>query len=535
MKKKIFIALMISLGFNASAQTLKDAIRLNENEQHDDASAMYKSMISLEPTKGDYYYYWGNNLMDADKADSAAIIFSEGLKKEPGNLLLQIGNAELKLSAGNLAEGKASIEAAVKSAGPKNASILIVAAEALIRHKKAQDLMTARVYLDAALKLDAKNPLIYNLIGDIYSEENNGSEAAKYYNQALEKESKYIKSVFHKGQLYKRSMSYEIAIIEFNNALGLDPKFAPAYRELGECYYKLRKPEQAKENYKKYLELSKNNNNARLRYASFLYQSAEYNDAGFELSLITKVDSSNLSMMRMMAYVNYELGKNDTALKTITKVFAITAEDTTKRIGKDYSYYGKILAKGGNAEVGTAYIQTALTIDPKQGELYDDLADMYNKQKKYDLSAFTYEAKINNTAKSTITDYFNMGRAWYNAKSYVKADSAFAKVIEINPAWPNGYLWRARACSQIDNNAKDGLAKPYYEKFIELANADAANIGKQKTNLVESNRYMALVSFYNAKDCNLSIDFWNKVLEIDPLNKEAKEYLGTIKTSKDCK
>ena len=39
MKKKIFIALMMSLGLNASAQTLKDAIRLNENEQHDDASS----------------------------------------------------------------------------------------------------------------------------------------------------------------------------------------------------------------------------------------------------------------------------------------------------------------------------------------------------------------------------------------------------------------------------------------------------------------------------------------------------------------
>lgn len=534
MKKKIFIALMISLGLNASAQTLKDAIRLNENEQHDDASSAYKQLITLEPTKGDYYYYWGNNLMDADKADSATIIFSEGLKKEPSNLLLQIGIAELKLAAGNLNEGKAAIEATVKTAGPKNASILVVAAEALIRHKKAQDLMLARVYLDAALKLDAKNPLTYNLIGDIYSEENNGSEAAKFYNKALEKEAKYIKSVFHKGQLYKRSMSYETAIVEFNSTLSLDPNFAPAYRELGECYFKLRKPELAKENYKKYLELSKNNNSARLRYASFLYQSGEYNDAGFELSLITKVDSTNLGMMRMMAYVNYELGKNDTALKTINKVFDITAEDTTKRIGKDYSYFGKILAKGGNAEMGTTYIQTALSIEPKQGELYDDLADMYNKQKKYDLSALTYEAKINNSAKAAITDYFNMGRAWYNAKNYIKADSAFAKVTEINPAWPNGYFWRGRANAQIDNTAKEGLAKPHYAKFIELASADAANLTKQKTNLVEANSYLAFAAFV-AKDCSLSIEYWNKVLEIDPSTKQAKDSIEAIKASKDCK
>lgn len=75
MKTKIFIALMMGLGLNASAQTLKDAIRLKENEQHDDASSAYKQLIALEPTKGDYYYYWGNNLLDADKADSAAMIF----------------------------------------------------------------------------------------------------------------------------------------------------------------------------------------------------------------------------------------------------------------------------------------------------------------------------------------------------------------------------------------------------------------------------------------------------------------------------
>ena len=535
MKRGILITFLITLYFSANAQTLKDAIRLNENEQHDEASGVFKQLIALEPTKGDYYYFWGNNLLDADKADSAAIVFSEGLKKEPGNLLVQIGTAELKLVEGNLAEGKVAIEAAVKTAGPKNATIMVVAAEALIRYKKAQDLMLARVYLDAALKLDAKNPLTYNLIGDIYSEENNGSDAAKYYNQALEKDGKYIKSVFHKGQLYKRSMSYEIAIAEFNTTLSLDPNFAPAYRELGECYYKLRKPEQAKENYKKYLELSKNNNSARLRYASFLYQSAEYNDAGFELSSITKVDSTNLGMMRMMAYVNYELGKNDTAIKTITKVFAITVEDTTKRIGKDYSYFGKILAKGGNSELGTTYIQTALTIDPRQVELYDDLADMYYKQKKYDLIALTYEAKINNSAKASITDYFNMGRAWYNAKNYVKADSAFAKVSEINPTWPNGYFWRGRANAQIDNTAKEGMAKPHYAKYIELAIADTANISKQKNNLVEAYRYLALIAYYNSKDCKLSIDYWNKILELDAVNKEAKEFIKTISTSKDCK
>ena len=57
MKKRILIAVLMTIGFSVEAQTLKDAIRLNENEQHDEASSVYQALITSEPTKGDYYYY----------------------------------------------------------------------------------------------------------------------------------------------------------------------------------------------------------------------------------------------------------------------------------------------------------------------------------------------------------------------------------------------------------------------------------------------------------------------------------------------
>ena len=86
-------------------------------------------------------------------------------------------------------------------------------------------------------------------------------------------------------------MAWEGAAGEFQNALKIDPNFAPAYRELAEVFYLQKKIEDAKTNYKKYLELSKNNASARLRYASFLYFSKSYPEALAELNQITKVDS----------------------------------------------------------------------------------------------------------------------------------------------------------------------------------------------------------------------------------------------------
>ncbi len=534
MNKIISVASLLLFSLATNAQTLKEAIRLNDNEQQDAASAVFQSLLIKEPANGTNYYFFGKNLIDAEKPDSAKMIFDQGLKVEPTNPLNLIGQAELKLQQGNMAAAKPLIDQALQMGAGKNSLVLMEAGEAYVHFKKAKDLMTAQVLLEQAVKLDPKNPEVYNKLGDLFSELNNGTDAANNYNKALDLDKNQLKAVLHKGQLYKQATNYEGATAEFQNALVIDPNFAPAYRELGEVNFKQRKLDKAKEFYKKYLDLSKNNTNARLRYAYFLYESNSYIDATAELNKITNVDSTNLGMMRVMAYSYYEVGKNDTALKTITKVFDITAKDTTRRLSRDYSYYGKILAKAGNDSLGAAYVRNAISYDPKQGELYDDLADIFTRTKKYSQLAQVYADKIAAVTKPITSDYFNLGKAWYNAKDYPKADSALAKVNELNVSWAPGYFWRGRANAQLDPDAKSGIAIPHYQKYIELAEADTANIAKYKSNLVEANSYLAFSAFVK-KDCKKSIEYWNKVLAVDPTIDQAKKAIESIKTSKDCK
>ena len=99
----------------------------------------------------------------------------------------------------------------------------------------------------------------------------NGTLSADYYNKALELDKTSVRAIVSKGRLYKRSTNYEGAAEEFQRAVQIDSSYAPAHRELGEAYFKLGKLEKAKAEYRKYLELSKNNCGARIRYASFLY------------------------------------------------------------------------------------------------------------------------------------------------------------------------------------------------------------------------------------------------------------------------
>ncbi len=533
MTKSLFASVFLLTANILNAQTLKEAIRLNENEQQDAASAVYQKLISAEPTNGNNFYYYGENLIDADKLDSAKTIFEKGLQADPANPINNIGLAELKLLQGNITEAKTLIDDAVKKGNNKNALLLMEAAEAYT-HYKQKDLISALALLDQAVKLDPKNPEVYNLMGDVYSEQNNGTLAASNYNKAIDLDKNQVKPLLHKGQLYKRSNNYDGSAAEFQNALKIDPNFAPAYRELGEVSFKQRKLTEAKEYYKKYLELSKNNTGARLRYIYFLYESTSYNDAVAEMNLITKVDSTNLGMMRIFSYVTYEAGRNDTALKTINKVFEITSTDTSRRFARDYSYMGKILAKAGNDSIGAGYVQSALNMDPKQAELYDDLADIYNRTKTYDKLAQTYSNKIANVNKPTSADYYNLGKAWYSAKDYMKADTAFIKVTELNPTWPNGFFWRGRSNFQQDLDAKKNIAGPYFEKFLELAYTDTVYIGKNKGYVIEANRYLAFAAFV-MKDCPKAISFYTKILELDPMDKPAKDASESVKKSKDCK
>lgn len=534
MKNTIIIALLTFLSGTIYSQSLKEAIRLNENEQQEAAEAMYQQLLKTEPNNGTLYYYYGENFIDAENTEKATEAFQKGLEKDPMNPLNLIGQAEIKLMAGDLAGAKLLIDKAVMMGNGKNALVLMEAGEAYIVYKKAQDLISAQNYLESAAKLEPKNPEVYNLLGDLYSELNNGTMAATNYNKALDLDKNQVKALLHKGQLYKRATNYDGAIIEFENAIKIDVNFAPAYRELGEVYFAQKKTTEANTSYKKYLELSKNNTFARLRYAFFLYNSEDYKGAQAELNLVNKVDSTNLYMMRIMAYVAHENALNDTALKTIHKVFSITEADTSRRYGKDYAYYGKILSASGNDSLAVVYLEKAVSIDARNAELYDDLAKMAMKLKNYDLAIQTYRSKISNVAKVISADFYNLGKVLYSNKNYLEADSAFSKVTELSPSWPYGHIYRGRALSQQDSMFTTNAALPHYQKFIELTSVDEASITKYSRELIESNSYIA-VSYLRQKDLKKSLEYWNKVLAIDPKVQQAIDAIKIIKESKENK
>ena len=151
--------------------------------------------------------------------------------------------------------------------------------------------------------------------------------------------------------------------------------------------------------------------------------------------------------------------------------------------------------------------------------------------KKYDKAIEDFNLKIS-LKKAVPNDYYNLGKVYYNTKSWGKADTTLMYYSTLMPEHIQGYLWRAYALVNIDSTAKLGLAKPVYEAIIEKAKTDTVKNAKELMVAYLYLAYYNLVQFKDTKDQQFklkSIEYCNKVLAIqspDPGNTEkAKAYL----------
>ena len=537
MKQPSLVFLFTVILFTSvNSQSIQEARKFTENEQYEAASSAFKALIAKTPGDASIYYYYGKNLLLAGKPDSAAIIFENGRMVDPTNKFLQIGKAKLLLDDIDLIEAKSSsdkdggnselrnryeqalanvneamklIESATDKS--KDINIYIEAADALINSKN-KDTNKAKVYLDKANEIDPKNIEMLLLFGDLYTELNNGSLAAEYYNRALDIDTTLARALVSKGRLYKRSTNNEGAAREFENAIKIDPGYAPAYRELGDIYIKLGKLSQAKEMYKKFLELSKNNFSARITYSGFLYMSKNYKEALDEIKQVSeRYDSNNVTLLRVKSYCYYELEDTANALQAIEHLFRVLPPD--KRDSKDYEYYGRIMILNQKDSLGIENLMIAYSLKPSRTDLLSEIANAWLKLKQYDKAIEMYAQKIMLGKDVKTLDYYYLVSAYYYSKRFMEGDSVANKLIEISPTYPSSWLLRAKINSNIDSTSEEGRAKPYYEKFIELVTVDTVTAAKYRNGLFEAYGYLAYY-YLLKKDNENSLAYLRKQLEV---------------------
>lgn len=514
-----------------SAQTLQDAIRLTDNEQYERAKQTLRQLLTKEPTNGDIYFYMGDVYMKQEELDSAGLFFEKGAKQNPTNPLIHVGLGRYYMYTGKntegskqLAEALAMLSTQAKTIGAnKQAVIYTELAETYTFAQQSADYDKAIAYTQTAQKLDPKYPDAILARGDAQAKKDvvNKSEAIKSYNEAAALDPKSCKANLRIGQIYLGGENPDGAIEAFDKALAIDPNYAPAWRNKGEALYQKAQFEKGAECYRRYLELN-DDPYWRYRYVALLYLNKQYQDAVNETSRIWQKDTNILVLYRLMANSQYELATYDPALVNMNKfIVRATERGNPKVLSKDYETRGRIYQKLNNDSLALLDFEKAYNMDTSRKELFGDIAGVYFKMKKYDISAIWYEKKIRSTNSRNLNDMNVYGRSLYLAKNYNKADSVYKQMIEMDPKGTTGYFWRGRCYSAQTDETVKNQARPYYEQYMALAITDKV---KNKKDLITASRwlgayYTGVKNYACAKACYLLI------LELDPENADTKTIL----------
>jgi len=506
------------------AQSLQTGIKALELEKYPQARSIFKSLTEKEPNNPEPYYYLGKLYNENDNADSAKIMFKKAASLDPKNPVTYISAGIIGLENDNSQEYMPAFDKALDIAGPKDTRIISLVAEAYTTSSNKK-LTNAIDLLNKAIEDNPKSPELHIALGDAYMEQGNGGQAVSNFEKATQIDKLNAKGFTRIGLLYTRAKNFNEAKTGFENAIKVDSLYAPAYKGIAELYIQAKKNDLALQNYKSYMRLSDPNSiQARSRYASFLFLNKDYAKAAEIINEVVKKDSSNIIMKRLLAYSLYEQKDYEKGLKYIEEFLAKV--DKKRIIASDYEYYGKLLAKNNQDSLAIENFKKALEKDPGKNDVYHEMALSYNKLKKFGEAARAYQTKMANS-KPNVIDMVYLGRALYYNGEYERSDSVFEKVTEMQPAYHQAYIYRGRNNAMMDekNDPKLYEAKPYYEKAIELGSLDMT---KNKKDILEAYNYL-IFYYVQIDDKKTAKEINNKILELDPENKEAKDRVKQLK------
>jgi tetratricopeptide (TPR) repeat protein len=559
---------LVFMGSSVFAQSLADAKKAIDAEQYQKAKSMLKNLVTTQGTKDENFFYLGWVYIKQDYPDSAKALFQKGLAVNPQSALNHAGlgvAARLdKDQAGATNNFNQAVTLAGKDSKPyvyiakgyllpdANGKVLPADATAALNILIKGNVASAVKSKDKNVAPSSNDPELFITMGEADRILLKSNDAYTNFSTALTLDPKSPAANVALGVLWKYADNFEDAEKQFQAALAIDPNYGPAYREWAETDLRWAtsvpakasaKVKEAADQYKKYISLTDYSSESQMRYADFLINAGDYQTLQQVAAELSKSANTNLKAYRYLGYSAYE-NKDYPAGLTAMNTW-ITKADPKRVIPRDYLYLGRLQIASGQDSLGIKSLHKALDLDSTQVDVYLEIAKSDFAKKRYKEAGEAYDMYAAKSRNAKLSDHFYAGFSYYfgftlegakNVKDpkaartdsalLVKADSAFSYVIQKAPTTSDAYLYRARIADlrETDRNNIKGLAKPYYEKFVEVVVAKGAPDDRTKTNLIEAYDYLGNYADLKEKDDAKAAENFNKAKELDPTNRQALDY-----------
>jgi Flp pilus assembly protein TadD len=534
--KKPLLLVVVACAQIATAQTHADGMAAMQLEEWDKAIGIFTKLSQTDPTDQNALLTLGNAYLAKSEKDKALDAFKAAFSAKPEGSMAFTANGRILLLQNNAAEADKQFAKAAKNAKKDMVAQRQIGESYFFYIEpggKRPNLTRAEALLKAAVEVNGKDFGTLMSLGYCYKEMSNGGLAAQNYEYAEALDPKNPLPKLMLAKVYKAAKLPEKALTFFDKSIAASSSYTPALRGKAEHLYFARKWEAATQAYK---DLVANGAEVKIedemQLANCLFITKDCKGCSELVEKILKKDPSKNYLRRLQAYCDFDNGEYARGLNILDEYFKIVTPD--KVLATDYEYHAKLLVvtKGDTTRAIEDYRQ-AISMDSSKWPTYETISNLEYARKNYCASATALRTYLDSVPAPKATDWYNLGTRYYYCKDdpmrYEKAEQAFIKVTEMNPKAGIGWLWAGKAASKRDPLPDSiavhpelanqyGVARPFYEKYVEIAEVDKE---KNKKDLLPTYNYLSYCYFVRneADKFNPMIEKW-LALEADPAKQQ---------------
>ena len=521
---------IVVLGNSLFAQSVEDGKKFLYYERYKSAKDAFEKIIASNPNDINAVYWLGQTLIDMKDSTAAKALYQKSLASNGNAPLLLVGMGQIMLMEVKKDEARQQFETAINLTKGKDVEVLNAIAMANVKARQGDATYAIEKLNLATQTKKFKNADTYLIMGNAYRKLIDGGNAVTSYNKALEINPNLAAAKNGIGKIYETQKNQEFYLKAYEEAVQLDPAYAPAYFNLFYHYY-FRDVNKAGDYLQKYIANTDAGPETEYINTDYTYAKGDFAGARQRAEALIQQYGANVNprMYRMVAFTADTLGDLQAA-KAAMDTFLVKSEqgsDVEDIKSTDYEEMAKITSKIPEMKDSAfTYYEKAIAMDTVMAnklKIIESAAAFAkssgNRQLEADMLGTAYRLNPDPSAR----DLYNYAYANYQAGAYQRADTLFCnEYITKYPDQIYGYLWCARAKQAQDTTMEQGLAVDAYKtlakKAIEL---DTSGNGQFKPYAINANFY--LVSYYNdiAKQKDTAIFYTDEVLKIDPTNENA--------------
>ncbi len=533
MKQFIVTVVAAAFAINATAQSLEEGMKMYRYERY--ASAK-KILQPLAATDAQANYYYGLSELGVGNPDAAMQAFV----KYPEDYANISGTVRVKFATQGAEAGMQAANALADMGKRKEWMQKRYAAEA-ITYSKGGDKQVAVGWWEEVLEKMVTPELLIQA-GDAYLElPSGGGKAMTNFEKAVEKDPKNSLAYSRIGKLMYDAKNYEVALENWKKAQEADPTNPLPYYDMANAYTYVGQYKTAKEMMEKYLQYSDKSVEDNIKHAEILFLAKYFPEAIEKVNELKAQGVNRPNFYGILGYAYLEDKDSTAGVKSLENLRVYFSKQDPKKIYTlDYLTLGRAFLRNKMGDSANKAFSKALSMDTTDNKIstYRDIAESFRTLKDWKNAGNWYEKIYADYAdKATPTDYFWGGYSYYlssneagvdTAAMLQKADTIYGTMIAKFPDQPSGYYWRGRVNAAIDNEGKEGLAKPYFEQWLEL---DVEGAKKSDRDLQFAYQYLTAYYYYQEDKENTN-KYADLVLGIDADNAFAKQIKDLMKERK---